>query len=130
VGLLSNCGRTRQLLLSLLVGALIAGASVIAYINSEREMPYAAYIAVSILALFVFPGYILSAYISNNAHDANLILAALINWDLYGAVILWVVVRKKPQRKRQSRSLKTRLVRVRSSDFTLNVDEKQVAKDE
>jgi hypothetical protein len=78
---------------------LIAGASVIAYINSERDVPFAAAIALSILTAFVFPGYILGAYISNNIHNANLILAALINWVLYSAIILWVVVRKSRKRK-------------------------------
>jgi amino acid transporter len=91
--------QTRQLLWSLLVGGLIAGASVIAYINSERDVPFAATIALSILTAFVFPGYTLSAYISNNIHNANLILAALINWVLYSAIILWVVVRKSRKRK-------------------------------
>jgi hypothetical protein len=91
--------QTRQLLLALLVSALIAGASASAYINSELEMPFAAYTVVSTLTLFVFPGYILSAYISNNIHNANLILAAFINWVLYSAVILGLVVRKNRKGK-------------------------------
>jgi hypothetical protein len=54
-------------------------------------MPAIANIAVSTIALAVFPGYILCAYISNNIHDANLILAGVINFFLYGSLTLWLL---------------------------------------
>jgi hypothetical protein len=92
----------RQLLLSLLVGALIAAASSIAYVNSGQEMPFVANIAVSMIALAVFPGYILSAYLTNNIHDASLIIAAFINCALYSAVCLYLMVLKNRRNPDQS----------------------------
>jgi hypothetical protein len=82
---------THRLLMAMLVGAVISGASAVAYINSERQMPVIANIAVSTISLAVFPGYILSAYISNNIHGANLILAGVINFLLYGSLSLWLL---------------------------------------
>jgi hypothetical protein len=49
-------------------------------------MPVIANIAVSTISLAALPGYILSAYLSNNIHDANLILAGIINFFLYGSL--------------------------------------------
>jgi high-affinity Fe2+/Pb2+ permease len=83
--------RARPLLLSILTGAVIAVASAVAYSNSGQQMPVVANIAVSTISLAVFPGYILSAYISNNIHDANLILAGFINFILYGGLSLWLL---------------------------------------
>jgi hypothetical protein len=89
----------RQLLLSLLVGAVIAAASVIAFSNSEREMPSSASIVVSTISLAAIPGYILSALISNNIHDANLILAGVMNFILYSSLSLWLLAwRSRGQR--------------------------------
>lgn len=79
---------TRRLLLATLAGAVISGTSAVAYVNSEREMPVIANIAVSTISLAVFPGYVLSAYISNNIHNANLILAGVINFILYSSLSL------------------------------------------
>ena len=83
--------QANRLLLAMLIGAVISGASAVAYVNSEREMPAIANVAVSTIALAVFPGYMLSAYISNNIHDANLILAGFINFILYGSLSLWLL---------------------------------------
>jgi hypothetical protein len=80
--------RTRGLLLSLLVGAGIAVASVVAFSNSEQEMPFSASAVVSTISLAALPGYILSAYVSNNIHDANLILAGVMNFILYSSLLL------------------------------------------
>ena len=81
----------RRLLLAVLIGAVIATASVIAFSNSEREMPPTISIVVSTISLAVFPGYILIAYISNNIHDANLTLAGVLNFILYGSLSLWLL---------------------------------------
>ena len=83
--------QVQRLLLAVLLGAVLSGASAVAYVNSERDMPAIANVAVSTIALAVFPGYILSAYISNNIHDANLILAGVINFFLYGGLTLWLL---------------------------------------
>jgi hypothetical protein len=83
--------QVHRLLLAMLAGAVISGASAVAYVNSERQMPVVANITVSTISLAVLPGYILSAYISNNIHDANLILAAVINFLLYGSLSLWLL---------------------------------------
>lgn len=80
--------RVRRLPLSLLVGAGIAVASVVAFSNSEQEMPFLASIVVSTISLAVLPVYILSAYISSNIHDANLILAGVMNFILYSSLLL------------------------------------------
>ncbi len=77
--------------MAILAGAIVSIASSIAYINSERQMPTIANFAVSTLSLAVFPGYTLSAYISNNVHDANLILAGVINFLIYGSLSLWLL---------------------------------------
>ena len=87
--------QTHRLLMAMLVGAVLSGASATAYVNSERQMPVLANIAVSIISLAVFPGYILSAYISNNIHDANLILAGSINFILYSSLSLWLFTWRK-----------------------------------
>jgi uncharacterized membrane protein YfcA len=78
----------------MLLGALLAGSSVAAYINSERELPQVSRIAVGLIALPVIPGYILSAYISGNIHDAGLILATLLNFILYGLLTMWFLTRR------------------------------------
>ena len=82
----------------MLSGAMISGASVISYVNSGRNMPLVANIAVSAISLAVFPGYILSAYLSNNIHDANLILAGIINLLLYSGLSLWLISRRSRKR--------------------------------
>jgi hypothetical protein len=82
----------------MLAGAVISGASAVAYVNSERQMPVIANIAVSTISLAVFPGYILSAYISNNIHDANLILAGIINFLLYGSLSLGLLTWRNRRR--------------------------------
>jgi hypothetical protein len=82
----------------MLVGTVASGASAAAYVNSERTMPVVANIAVSTISLPVFPGYILSAYISNNIHDANLILAGFINFILYGGLSLWLLTWRNRKR--------------------------------
>jgi hypothetical protein len=83
--------RARRVLLSLLIGAVIAAGSVIAYSNSERDMPSFASIIVSTISLLALPGYILSALISGNIHDANLILAGVMNLILYSGLSLWLL---------------------------------------
>ena len=87
-----------ELLIAILAGAVISGASVIAYINSGQEMPIAANIVVSMFALAAMPGYIVSAYITNNVHAANLILAGGINFILYGGLSLWLLSRRRRRR--------------------------------
>src|ERR1700722_149737 len=84
-----------ELLIAILAGAVISGASVIAYINSGQEMPIAANIVVSMFALAAMPGYIVSAYITNNVHAANLILAGSINFILYAGLSLWLLSRRR-----------------------------------
>jgi hypothetical protein len=83
--------QTHQLLLSMLIGIFVSGASVIAYINSEREMPFAANLVVSTVSLAVFPGYIVTATLSNNIHNANLLIAGAINFVLYSGLSLWLI---------------------------------------
>ncbi len=90
--------QTHPLLLAILAGALISGASSVAYMNSGRDMPVIINFAVSTISLAVFPGYILSAYISNNIHDANLILAGFINFSLYGSLSLWLLTWRSRRR--------------------------------
>jgi hypothetical protein len=85
-----STSQTHRLLLAMLAGAVISGASAVAYINSERQMPVLANIAVSTVSLAVLPGYILSASISNNIHNANLVLAGIINFLLYSSLSLWL----------------------------------------
>ena len=98
--------QARPLLLAILTGAVIAVASAVAYSNSGQQMPVVANIAVSTISLAVFPGYILSAYISNNIHDANLILAGFINFILYGGLSLWLLT-WRDRRRSVSQSLLT-----------------------
>jgi len=90
----------RLLLPSILVGALISVASAIAFINSARELPFIANIVVSTISLAALPGYILTALITGNIHDANLVLAALINCVLYSTVTLRLMIRKNRKRHR------------------------------
>jgi carbon starvation protein CstA len=94
----------RLLLLSLVVGAVIAVVSVIAFSNSEQELPFAVSIVVSTISLAALPGYILSAYVSNNVHDANLILAGAMNFILYSGLLLlllsWRSRRRADRRRR------------------------------
>lgn len=90
--------RARLVLLSLLIGAVIAAASIIAYSNSEREMPPSASFVVSTISLAAMPGYILSALILNNIHDANLILAGVINLILYSSLALWLLFWRRRRR--------------------------------
>jgi hypothetical protein len=89
----------RQLLLSVVVGAVISCASVIAYINSERDMPFLANIVISTVSLLAIPGYTLSAYISGNIHNANLILAGTINFILYSGLVLCLIIRRSRKRR-------------------------------
>ena len=97
--------RARLVLLSLLIGAVIAAASVIAYSNYEREMPPSASFVVSTISWAVMPGYILSALILNNIHDANLVLAGVINLILYSSLALWLLSwRRKRRMARLTRS--------------------------
>ncbi len=93
-----STSQTHRLLLAMFTGAMVSGASAAAYVNSERQMPALANIAVSTISLAVFPGYILSAYISNNIHDANLILAGFINFILYGSLSLWLLTWRNRKR--------------------------------
>lgn len=90
-----STSQTHRLLLAMLAEAV---ASAAAYVNSERQMPFLANIAVSTISLAVFPGYILSAHISNNIHDANLILAGFVNFILYGGVSLWLLTWRNRRR--------------------------------
>lgn len=83
--------QVHRMLLAMLTGAVLSGASAVAYVNSEQDMPAIANIAVSTISLAAFPGYILSAYASNNIHNANLILAGIINFLLYGGLTLWLL---------------------------------------
>ncbi len=83
--------RSRQVLPAILAGAAISLSSAIAYANSGEEMPAIAGAGVGMIAVAVFPGYIVSAYITNNIHDANLILAGFINFILYGSLSLWLL---------------------------------------
>jgi hypothetical protein len=92
----------RRLLLSLLIGALIATASVIAFSNSEQGLPLWASIIVSTISLAVFPGYILSAYISNNIHNANPILAGTLNFLLYSSLSLGLLSWRTRRKLRRS----------------------------
>jgi hypothetical protein len=96
--------KMRQVLPSILMGAVASCASAIAYSNSAREMPLVANVTVSTICLPVIPGYILSAYISNNFHDANLILAGNINFGIYSSLLLWLTTRRrrKQHKKRES----------------------------
>jgi hypothetical protein len=89
----------RQLLLSVLVGAVISVASVIAYTNSERDMPFLANFVISTVSLAAIPGYILSAYISGNIHNANLIIAGTINFIIYSGLVLWLINRRSRKRR-------------------------------
>jgi hypothetical protein len=82
--------QTRDMLLSMLIGAVLSCASAVAYSNSGQNVPFVAQIVISAIALPVIPGYVLSAYISNNIHDANLFLAGVINFLLYGSLSLWL----------------------------------------
>jgi hypothetical protein len=43
--------------------------------------------------------YVLSATISGNIHDANLILAGLINFILYSGIVLWLIIRRSRKRR-------------------------------
>lgn len=54
-------------------------------------MPVVANIIVATASLAGLPGYILTAYITNNIHNANLILAGVINFFLYGGLTLWLL---------------------------------------
>jgi high-affinity Fe2+/Pb2+ permease len=83
--------QARLLLLATLTGAVISIVSAVAYPHSGQEMPVVANIIVATASLAVLPGYILSAYISNNIHDANLILAGVINFLLYSGLTLWLL---------------------------------------
>lgn len=83
--------QVRQMLLSVFVGAVRSCTSTIAYSNSGQNIPFMANTIVSAIALPVIPGYVLSAYILNNIHDANLILAGAINFFLYGGLSLWLI---------------------------------------
>jgi hypothetical protein len=86
--------QSRLLILSILIGAVISGAGVIAFINSGRDLSFVANIVVSTISLAALPGYILTALITGNIHDANLVLAAFINCILYSAVTLHLMIRK------------------------------------
>jgi hypothetical protein len=82
--------QARRLLLATLAGAAVSGASTIAYVNSEQQVHVLANIAIGTIAMFIFPGYLVSAYITN-IHDANLILAGVVNFILYGGLSLWLL---------------------------------------
>ena len=83
--------QTRDVLPAVLVGAVLSVASAIAYSNSGQSVSSATQIIISAIALPIVPGYVLSAYISGNIHDANLILAGVINFILYGGLTLWLL---------------------------------------
>jgi hypothetical protein len=90
--------RIRQMFIAIFVGAAIACASAIAYSNSEQNIPFVPNMVVSAIALPVVPGYVLSAYIFHNIHDANLIFAGTINFFLYGGLSLWLMFRRGRRR--------------------------------
>src|SRR5580704_6587638 len=88
----------RPLIQATFAGALISVVSAVAYPHSGQEMPIVANIIVATASLAVLPGYILSAYISNNIHNANLILAGVINFFLYGGLSLWLLTWRSRRR--------------------------------
>jgi hypothetical protein len=91
--------QARHLLLSSLVGALIAAASSIAYVNSERTLPSIIGIVISTVSLAFIPGYILCALLTNNIHDANVLLAAVMNFVLYSGLLLWILSLRSRRRR-------------------------------
>ncbi len=83
--------QTRRLLLSSLGGALIALASGFAFVNSEQAWPPVIGFVISSISLASIPGYILCALLTDNIHDANLLLAGVLNFLLYGSLLLWAL---------------------------------------
>jgi hypothetical protein len=97
--------QTRHLLLASLGGALIAAASGIAYINSELAVSPIIGFVISTISLASIPGYILCALLTNNIHDANLLLAGVMNFVLYGSLLLWLLsLRSRRKRVAPTRS--------------------------
>jgi hypothetical protein len=90
--------QTKQMLLSVCIGAVLSCASAIAYSNSGQQKTFLANVVISAIALPVIPGYISSAYILHNIHNANLVLAGAINFILYTGLSLWFLARRNRKR--------------------------------
>jgi len=86
---------TRDLLISLGKGALIACITLVPYSVSEWQTPVYLAIPLAVISFFSMPGLILTTYILRSPHDPNLPLAGVINTLIYGGIALWLSVRKR-----------------------------------